>query len=88
MLCARALVRALNDAKNRAQQGCAMQFSGITLRKVAVQNLHFNVLSCQKLRIIVFLKCNAHAIVLYQRRGRTNQISGFPIQHDSVSVLT
>ena len=32
MLCARALVRALNDAKNRAQQGCAMQFTGITLR--------------------------------------------------------
>ena len=31
MLCARALVRALNDAKNRAQQGCAMQFSEITL---------------------------------------------------------
>ena len=31
MLCARALVRALNDAKNRAQRGCAMQFSGITL---------------------------------------------------------
>ena len=26
MLCARALVRALNDAKTRAQQGCAMQF--------------------------------------------------------------
>ena len=33
MLCARAFVRALNDAKNRAQQGCAMQFSGITLTK-------------------------------------------------------
>ena len=33
MLCAQALVRALNDAKNRAQQGCAMQFSGITLTK-------------------------------------------------------
>ena len=31
MLCARALVRELNVAKNRAQQGCAMQFSGITL---------------------------------------------------------
>ena len=31
MLCARALVRALNDAKNYAQQGCAMQFDGITL---------------------------------------------------------
>ena len=31
MLCARALVRSLNDAKNYAQQGCAMQFSGITL---------------------------------------------------------
>ena len=31
MLCVRALVRALNDAKNYAQQGCAMQFSGITL---------------------------------------------------------
>ena len=31
MLCARALVRALNDAKNRTQQGCAMEFSGITL---------------------------------------------------------
>ena len=31
MLCARALMRALNDAKNCAQQGCAMQFSGITL---------------------------------------------------------
>ena len=27
----RALVRALNDAKNYAQQGCAMQFNGITL---------------------------------------------------------
>ena len=26
-------MRALNDAKNRAQQGCAMQFSGITLRE-------------------------------------------------------
>ena len=24
-------MRALNDAKNRAQKGCAMQFSGITL---------------------------------------------------------
>ena len=32
MLRARALVRAQNDAKNRAQQGCAMQFSGITLK--------------------------------------------------------
>ena len=32
MLCARALVRAQNDAKNYAQQGCAMQFDGITLR--------------------------------------------------------
>ena len=31
MLCVRALVRALNDAINYAQQGCAMQFSGITL---------------------------------------------------------
>ena len=31
MLCARALVRALNDANNYAQQGCAMQFDGITL---------------------------------------------------------
>ena len=31
MLCARALVRALHDTKNRAQQGCTMQFSGITL---------------------------------------------------------
>ena len=28
---ARAIVRALNDAKTHAQQGCAMQFSGITL---------------------------------------------------------
>ena len=36
MLCARALVRALNDAKNRAQQGCAMQFSGITLKTFAL----------------------------------------------------
>ena len=26
-------MRALNDAKNRAQQGCAMQFSGITLTR-------------------------------------------------------
>ena len=33
MLCVRALVRALNDAKNYAQRGCAMQFNGITLRK-------------------------------------------------------
>ena len=32
MLCVRALVRALNDAKNYAQQGCVMQFNGITLR--------------------------------------------------------
>ena len=31
MLCVRALVRTLNDAKNYAQQGCAMQFNGITL---------------------------------------------------------
>ena len=31
MFCVRALVRALNDAKNYAQQGCAMQFNGITL---------------------------------------------------------
>ena len=31
LLCARALVHALNDAKTRAQHGCAMQFSGITL---------------------------------------------------------
>ena len=31
MFCVRALVRALNDAKNYAQQGCAMQFDGITL---------------------------------------------------------
>ena len=31
MLCARALVRTLNDAKNHAQQGCAMQFNGNTL---------------------------------------------------------
>ena len=35
MLCVRALVRALNDAKNYAQQGCAMQFSGITLNILA-----------------------------------------------------
>ena len=26
-------MRALNDAKNYAQQGCAMQFDGITLTK-------------------------------------------------------
>ena len=32
MLYVRALVRALDDAKNYAQQGCAMQFSGITLK--------------------------------------------------------
>ena len=33
-MCARlwhALTRALNDAKSYAQQGCAMQYSGITL---------------------------------------------------------
>ena len=30
-MCARALAHALNDAKTHAQQGCAMQFSGITL---------------------------------------------------------
>ena len=34
MLCVRALVRALNDAKNYAQQGCAMQFNGITLTSI------------------------------------------------------
>ena len=34
-MCARALVHALNDAKTHAQQGCAMQFSGITLRTFA-----------------------------------------------------
>ena len=39
MLCARALVRALNDAKNRAQQGCAMQFSGITLTEKKSHNV-------------------------------------------------
>ena len=33
-MCARALVHALNDAKTHAQQGCAMQFSGITLNEV------------------------------------------------------
>ena len=38
MLCARALVRALNDAKNRAQRGCAMQFSGITLNESETDN--------------------------------------------------
>ena len=31
MLCVRALVRALNDSINYVQQGCAMQFDGITL---------------------------------------------------------
>ena len=36
MLCVHALVRMLNDAKNYAQQGCAMQFSGITLMGAAV----------------------------------------------------
>ena len=36
MLCVRALVRALNDAKNYAQQGCAMQFSGITLITLSI----------------------------------------------------
>ena len=36
MLCVRALVRVLNDAKNRAQQGCAMQFSGITLTTMTI----------------------------------------------------
>ena len=41
MLCARALVRALNDAKNRAQQGCAMQFSGITLISQSSVKLKF-----------------------------------------------
>ena len=40
MLCACALVRALNDAKNYAQQGCAMQFDGITLKKVPVVEIH------------------------------------------------
>ena len=30
-MCARALVHLLNDAETHAQQGCAMQFSGITL---------------------------------------------------------
>ena len=39
MLCARVLVHALNDAKNRAQQGCAMQFSGITLKPFPSQKV-------------------------------------------------
>ena len=34
-MCAHALVHALNDAKTHAQQGCAMQFSGITLNRLA-----------------------------------------------------
>ena len=42
MLCARALVRGLNDAKNRAQQGCAMQFSGITLSISYLINRGYN----------------------------------------------
>ena len=37
MLCVRALVRVLNDAKNYAQQGCAMQFSAITLSLFSVE---------------------------------------------------
>ena len=40
MLCVRALVRALNDVKNYAQQGSAMQFDGITL-KDPVKNLEY-----------------------------------------------
>ena len=44
MLCVRALVRALNDAKNYAQQGCAMQFSEITL------TMHFTNAILQNLR--------------------------------------
>ena len=36
MLCVRALVCALNDAKNYAQQGCAMQLDGITLNGMAM----------------------------------------------------
>ena len=38
MLC----VRALNDAKTHAQQGCAMQFSGITLSQTIFRKIELN----------------------------------------------
>ena len=50
MLCARALVHALNDAKNRAQRGCAMQFSGITLTSAS----ELGTMSKNNLREITF----------------------------------
>ena len=34
MLCVCVLVPVLNDTKNYVQQGCAMQFSGITLKRL------------------------------------------------------
>ena len=57
-MCARALVHALNDAKNRAQQGCAMQFSGITLNGpfTSVENKITRVLSIFKKFDINFLE--------------------------------
>ena len=62
MLCVRALVRALNDAKNRAQRGCAMQFSGITLSLPLLSPFQA---SLRRHCILMFLKAKEVFAVIY-----------------------
>ena len=66
MLCARALVRALNDAKNRAQQGCAMQFTGITLKAPCETSSLLHALRAVYLFILFFFFfCKASSNLLF-----------------------
>ena len=64
MLCARALVHALNDAKTHAQQGCAMQFSGITLMRISRSRFKQSK-NCSLISRIYVLRCFVNFWVIF-----------------------